>query len=169
MMNTIAITGHRPEQLVNVGWIEETLENIFQELKSDLLYQGMAAGVDLMSAKIAGKLKIPFIATRPWAGHPPRINDKEISDWALKNAKEIINVSPAQDYQGPFVYHMRNEFMVNHADILVAVWNGNKKGGTAACVRYARKQQKLIIQLNPITMEITRLTVLKVLEAPILF
>jgi uncharacterized phage-like protein YoqJ len=44
----------------------------------------------------------------------------------------------------------RNEWMVDNADYLVAVWD-NSEGGTANCVRYARKKlpKERIIQIIP--------------------
>ena len=38
---------------------------------------------------------------------------------------------------------------------LLAVYNGERRGGTAATVRYARKLGRGIIILNPITLEVT--------------
>jgi len=46
----------------------------------------------------------------------------------------------------------RNEWMVDHSDYVIAVWDGSK-GGTGNCVKYAIKQEKEILQLNPKTLE----------------
>lgn len=43
----------------------------------------------------------------------------------------------------------RNRFMVDHADMLLAVYNGEQRGGTAATVRYARKLGKTAFVINP--------------------
>jgi len=42
----------------------------------------------------------------------------------------------------------RNEYMVDNADIVIAVWDGTK-GGTCNCVRYAKKLGKDIVIINP--------------------
>lgn len=42
----------------------------------------------------------------------------------------------------------RNEYMTDNSDIVIAVWDGSK-GGTANCVRYAKKLNKEIIVINP--------------------
>jgi uncharacterized phage-like protein YoqJ len=148
-MTVIAITGHRPEQINNMVWVQNALASVFNELKPELIIQGMAAGVDLLSAKVAYQEGYPFVAARPWATHTPRIDDTELYEWALDNAERIDIVDDATSYLGPWLYHNRNEYMVNNADIVVAVWNGDSKGGTAACVRYAKKIGKLIVQINP--------------------
>jgi uncharacterized phage-like protein YoqJ len=42
----------------------------------------------------------------------------------------------------------RNEAMVDASDLVIAVWDGTD-GGTANCVRYAEKQGKQIVRINP--------------------
>ncbi len=49
----------------------------------------------------------------------------------------------------------RNHRLVESADLLLAVYNGERRGGTAATVRYARKAGRKVIILNPITLETT--------------
>ena len=44
---------------------------------------------------------------------------------------------------------LRNQYMVDNSDIVIAVWNGSN-GGTANCVNYAHKLNKQIIIINPI-------------------
>jgi uncharacterized phage-like protein YoqJ len=155
-MIKVAITGHRPEDLKNPEWVHATLKDVLTQINPDILYQGMAAGADLLSAQIAYELSIPFVAAKPWATHTPRLEDSELYEWVLDNAFEVVDVSSLRYYAGPFLYHARNEYMVDHADIVVAIWNGHKKGGTAACVRYANRKNKPLIQINPITMTVTQ-------------
>lgn len=42
----------------------------------------------------------------------------------------------------------RNEWMVNVCNKIAAVWDGTP-GGTANCVKYARKMKREIIEINP--------------------
>lgn len=151
----IAITGHRPEDLDNPEWVREALKEVLVSLDTSLLIQGMAAGADLLSAEIAYELNIPYVSARPWATHYPRIEDKELYDRVLERSEEVVMVSSASTYVGPHLYHMRNEYMVDRADTVVAIWSGKKTGGTAACVRYAKKVGKPVIQINPITMKVS--------------
>ena len=46
--------------------------------------------------------------------------------------------------------------MVEAAGTVLAVYNGERRGGTAATVRYARKLDRRIIILNPTTLEVTK-------------
>ena len=114
----------------------------------------MAAGVDLLSAQVAYELHIPFVAARPWAGHTPRVADKALYQWATETAYQVDNVDTDNKYPGVWVYHNRNKYMVDKADLIIAVWNGSIEGGTAACVKYAKQKRKPIIQINPETQEI---------------
>jgi len=43
----------------------------------------------------------------------------------------------------------RNRYLVEHASCLLAVYNGERRGGTAATVRYARKLGREIVLIGP--------------------
>ncbi len=49
----------------------------------------------------------------------------------------------------------RNRFLVEHAAVLLAVYNGVRRSGTGATVNYARKMDREIIVIDPITQHIT--------------
>ncbi len=153
-MVTVAITGHRPEQLKDINWVRSALTKVLKNEQPEMLIQGMAAGVDLLSAQIAYDLNIPFIAAKPWAGHTPRVADKDLYEWVTTTAYKVENVDVSNHYPGVWVYHNRNKYMVDKADLVIAVWNGSTEGGTAACVKYAKQKNKSIIQINPETQEI---------------
>jgi uncharacterized phage-like protein YoqJ len=45
--------------------------------------------------------------------------------------------------------NVRNEYMVNKCDLLIAVYNGDQKGGTYNCIKYAESISKPILKINP--------------------
>lgn len=47
-------------------------------------------------------------------------------------------------------FHKRNRYMVDHADVVVCAYNG-QRGGTAYTVDYALKHDKIVIQIDPET------------------
>lgn len=49
----------------------------------------------------------------------------------------------------PSKLELRNHYMVDNCDVLIAVWDGTKKGGTYNCIKYAKKLGKRIIYINP--------------------
>ena len=61
-------------------------------------------------------------------------------------ADEVVYVS--REYQDGCMLK-RNRYLVNHAACLLAVYNGEWRGGTAMTVRYARKMGREVIVLNP--------------------
>lgn len=145
----IAITGHRPEYFTSLRtptgldplkWVDQALHEAVTVLSPSAFIVGMAAGVDILAACVAIDRNIPLIAARPWAQH--RVNYHNLYDYILARAQEVVITNPAEHYPGPHVYAQRNEYMVNNADAVIAVWNGIAKGGTAGTVRYAKRQGK---------------------------
>lgn len=45
----------------------------------------------------------------------------------------------------------RNRFLVDHAAALLVVYNGERRGGTAATMRYAQKMGREMMVVHPIT------------------
>lgn len=54
-------------------------------------------------------------------------------------------------------FFTRNRYMVDNADVVVCAFNG-KSGGTAYTVDYALKQNKIVIQIDPETSEVSMLS-----------
>ena len=50
----------------------------------------------------------------------------------------------------------RDRFLVSYASLVLAVYNGERRGGTAATVRYARKLGRELIVIDPATLTVTR-------------
>ena len=48
----------------------------------------------------------------------------------------------------------RNHRLVEAAGVLLAVYNGERRGGTAATVRYAQKLGKKIMILDPVSLKV---------------
>lgn len=145
----VAISGHRPERIDNWQYVETQLKHAFFDLDARHVIQGMAAGVDLVSARFAYQMHIPYTAAVPWRGHTPRQEDRFQYEQALKHAAHIHYVSDALDFQGPWMYHDRNHWMVDHANVLIAVWDGRRAGGTYACTKYAIKKGVPVWHINP--------------------
>lgn len=137
----IAITGHRSEDCEPEVDVRERLRNSFNDAKPSVVIVGMANGVDLWAGDEAISLSIPVWAAKPWKAHGPRQDDIELYARVIEGAARVVNVDEAESYIGPWLYHKRNEWMVDHATHVLAYWSGKKSGGTYACLRYAIKQQ----------------------------
>lgn len=144
----VAGTGHRSEDC-------EPEDIVRLKIRTKLRYtdgietviSGMANGYDLWLADEALKLGLEVWAARPWAGHQPRKEDRELYDRIIAGASRVVNVDESEDYKGPWQYHKRNEWMVDHADAVMAYWNGKEKGGTYACRNYAKKVGKPVANI----------------------
>ncbi len=150
----IAVTGHRPIQLGGYGdtptraVIVEALRAALLDLQPAKAISGMALGVDQDFARVCIELDIPFVAAIPFAGqerlwpHPAREQYREL----LACATEVVTV--CEGGYAAWKMQTRNQWMVNHCDQLIAVWNGGA-GGTGNCVRYAERMGRPIHVIEP--------------------
>lgn len=139
MSNVIAITGHRPESCGPEGIVRKRLRQAIDDSGATTVIVGMAAGVDLWAGDEALQLGLEIWCARPWTTHSPRWNDRSLYDRLIDHAGKVVIVTEADTYPGPWCYQKRNEWMVDHADEVIAYWNGAKKGGTFNCITYANK------------------------------
>lgn len=107
----------------------------------------MAAGLDLWAADEARLLGLDVWAARPWAGHQPRREDAELYQRIIDYSSRVVIVTEVEEYPGPWVYHKRNEWMVDHADAVLCYWSGKESGGTYACRNYAKKVGKPVANI----------------------
>ncbi len=140
----VAATGHRPDKIGGYDWyapqrlwIRDQIKHALVDLKATHGISGMALGVDQDFAYACIELSIPFTAAVPFVGQEsswPK-HSQDWFDWLLERADEVIIVSSG----GYDAYKMqvRNEWMVDHCDVLLAVWDGTK-GGTFNCLSYAK-------------------------------
>ena len=151
----IAITGHRPNKLSRTqNDYLDALKDAYGQIGATYVYEGQAAGIDLYAAYAAHVAGIPYEAVLPYKGH--REFNKSWYNWydgAIKYADRVEILSDSVDYPGPWAFHNRNHYMVDHADAVLAVWDGQRGGGTAACVDYAWKREKTIYRIDPHTLE----------------
>jgi uncharacterized phage-like protein YoqJ len=151
----ISFTGHRPNKLGGFSlpnptyiYVCQQIEKTLKELQPEKVISGMALGVDQWAANIAHKLNIPFIAAQPFLGQEkawPESSQKTFHK-LLKLASEVVIVCEG-GYQ-PVKMQVRNEWMVNRCDTLIAIWD-KTPGGTGNCVNYAKSINREIIYIDP--------------------
>jgi uncharacterized phage-like protein YoqJ len=157
----VAFTGHRPNKLggfllPNPTYIHvcQQLEKTLKELQPTEAISGMALGIDSWAANICIKLGIPFTACVPFIGQQkawPQASQKTYHALLNKAAKQVI-VS-----EGGYTaakMQIRNQYMCDRCDVLIAVWDGSP-GGTGNCVKYAQNIDKKIIFIDPTLPEAT--------------
>ena len=106
----------------------------------------LLAGAEILKRKRAGK-KVRLIACIPYPDQPKAYDEK---NKALYN--EILKNSDEQNllftYYTKWCMMKRNEYMVDLADKVIAVWDGSKSG-TGNCVKYAKQVGKVVIRIEP--------------------
>ena len=156
----ICVTGHRPNKmygynLQDVRWIKlkELFKKILVENSCTEAITGMALGVDTVFALAVIELKnsgydIKLHCAIPCKNHSSKwINESvELYNKILKKA-DIVKLVSNEEYK-PWLMQRRNEYMVDLADMVIAVWDGTS-GGTENCVKYADKIGKSIMRINP--------------------
>ena len=167
---TCAFTGHRPSGF-HFGYqeahpdcvrlrrrlAEEVLE--LAENGVTTFLTGMAQGTDLWGAEAVLALRQQFPALRLGAVIPCRTQP---SRWSaavrtryfriLEQCDEAVCLSEACTRT---CMHVRNRWLVEHADVLLAVYNGVRSGGTAYTVQYALTRKKQVRILDPVTLQRT--------------
>ena len=155
----ICVTGHRPNKLYGYNLSDtrwQNLKNTFKQLlidnNCDEAISGMALGVDTIFALAVLELKnegynIKLHCAIPFKNHSSNWfqSSKDLYNDILSKA-DIVKYVSEEDYQ-PWLLQKRNEYMVDLADKVIAVWDGSK-GGTANCVNYAKKCNKSIIYID---------------------
>ena len=138
----IAGTGHRPEDCEDEEIVRRKIRETLETARPDVVINGLAAGFDLWLADESIDLGIEVWSARPWADHGPRNGDAGLYRRVVEHSTKVVNVVDSKDYPGPWVYHKRNHWMVDHADEVVAYWSGKEWGGTYACIKYAKSKRK---------------------------
>ena len=154
----LAATGHRCSKLgFEYGligpysdYIRQEFRKIILDRKPDKCISGMALGADQLFALVAIELGVPVTAAVPFKGQEsiwPK-KSKDLYYEILGNSLVDEYVVYEGDYQ-PWKMLKRNCWMVDNSDVIAAVWNNCKGGGTYHCVEYARSKDKELIYINP--------------------
>lgn len=151
----LAVTGHRPPKLGGYSRdVEEqllgTAMKCLKQLKPDHVITGMALGWDQAIARAAVNLNITFTAAIPFRGQEskwPQQSKSAYHDLIIK-AGHVFVVSTGK--YSPAVMMARNHWMVDKANCVLSLWDGQDDGGTAECVRYARVCDKPIYNAWPV-------------------
>ena len=136
------VSGHRLFKLesYNIEWIKHSIETVLARNSNEIsiAYSGMASGVDLWFCDACSVLDIPYIACIPFQEQEDLMADdveKQYRATLIKGAKEVLDV--------------RNSYMVEHCDLALVVWDGNK-GGTHNVLQQLIEKKKDFYWINPV-------------------
>ena len=143
-LHRACFTGHRPEKLNQPeGVVVRGLTNAIPEAIADgknVFISGMARGVDIWAAEIVLRLRnegenVKLICASPYEGFERGWS----ADWqqrynaVLRNADLVRYICPGYSRA---CFQIRNEWMVNHSSLVIAVFNG-QPSGTKNTIDYA--------------------------------
>lgn len=171
-MGCVAFTGYRPEKMPFEENKKDEKYLHFREMQLKVINRliergytdfvsGMAQGFDTWVAEdilllqkknkeLTLECAIPFPdQAKSWPLSEQRRRYKIITH---ANSSVIISEAYTRD-----CFFARNRYMVDKADVVVCAYDG-KSGGTAYTVDYAIKHDKIVIQINPQTAQVTILS-----------
>lgn len=150
---TVCFSGHRPEKLPGKGkddrqetvfiknLLKSRIENSINEGYTRFL-SGVARGIDLWAAMIVLELReknsdIELICVKPVEnqGHNFPEEDRLLYEKIISQADSVVCTS--EEYSRN-CYTVRNHYMVDHSEKLIAFVN-NYRSGTGQTINYARK------------------------------
>lgn len=151
-MKSAALTGHRPERLgyssnlYHPDWyrVINWMKEMIQEYQITDVYSGMADGCDMIFAMAAIQIKqygynIKLHCVLPCKNYQ---SSHVLYQYIKLRADEWIELSD-EFYRG--CDNIRDQYMVDHSDMLFAIWDGNKSGGVWSTIRKAQKKNIEIV------------------------
>jgi len=154
-MVKIAVTGHRPDKLggynatENFKAIRRHMRNFLEQAPDGELelISGGALGIDQFWMEVGLHLDLPVVAALPFRGYNDRwpLFSRQKYEKLLDKCREVHYVcEPGYD---PSKLQIRNVWMVDKCDTLVAYYNGSP-GGTQNCVEYAISKDKRVTEFD---------------------
>lgn len=154
----IAATGHRPPRL-NLDYSSESNRVLTMFAKTALeesqqgyddqicVISGMAQGWDQACAHAAILLGMELICALPFEGQESKwpADARKRYNAILARAKQVKVVCTGP--YSPKQYIERDRWMVDNADAVLALWDGERKGGTFETIAYAREQDVPVLNV----------------------
>ena len=168
-MFSICITGHRPDKLFGYDIHGRKYDAIRHDIKKEVyqiilahpeekevtVYSGMALGIDQIFVECMVDARRYYrehgVNFKIVATIPCQNQDKRWNSASQKEYKKLLNACDASVLvtdapYAPRLMQVRNQYMVDHSDVVIAIWNGTA-GGTANCVKYAASRGEKIIRV----------------------
>lgn len=163
-IGVVAFTGHRPQKFA-FGFDESHPDCLeLKDVLREAIYKaigrgaryfitGMALGVDMWAAeeiidcrKVDAKIQLEAAIPcrnqeRVW---PKALQDRYHQILAQCNKVTLVTDAPFD----PKVMQIRNRYMVDKCDLLIAVYDGSR-GGTKQTVDYALETGKRVLRIDP--------------------
>jgi uncharacterized phage-like protein YoqJ len=139
-------TGHRPEKLnVTEDKIKPILRDEIEKAVSDgftVFISGMARGIDMWAAELVLGMRInspdlKLVCAVPYDGFEKKWKMEERMRYSrILNSADMVKI--VCRHYSPYVFQMRNVWMVDRSERVIAAYRGND-GGTKNTIKYAQR------------------------------
>jgi len=164
VFHVVGFTGHR--QLKDPEAVERVLRDVLSGLRTEdgvewLALSSIAEGADMLFARTALRLGLGWEAVLPL---PPSEFRADFSPQVWRQVEDLLCEAEHARVIGERS-HRDDAYLdcgmetVNHCDLLLTVWNGERsrgRGGTAEIVAYARDMGRPVIIIDAQTLEVRR-------------
>ena len=167
-MYTACFTGHRTlnGKYDGADWnrlsgymAEVLIPKLCKEYRITNFISGMALGVDMLAAEWVlyhkNRYAEPLLleAAIPYRDQSKIWSEEEQRRYqSILKRCDVVKILHGRRHAN-WKLNKRNEYMVDKAQYVIAIWDGFKKGGTYNCYKYAEKKRKSIIIVNPIVLD----------------
>ncbi len=149
------ITGHRNiNREIGLYGIKLLIDKVQNECNDiEHYYCGMALGTDQLFAEYLIEQNLPFTAVIPFTNQWEKwsISQQKHYHYLLKFSQQVIIISP--EYTSSCT-HLRNNYMINHSEICLGIYDDRNYGGTKSTVNKAISHGLKTLIFNPKTEEI---------------
>lgn len=143
---TCCVTGHRDIPAEQIEYVKQALRREIEGAIADgytHFLSGFAEGADLFFAEIAAEFcekneALTLEGAIPYEGRLRRLQKGKETKRLLDACDKISLISKAY---APDVFHKRNQYLIEHSQRAIAVYDGRERGGTAATLRMARRKE----------------------------
>ena len=144
---TCCVTGHRDIPDEQMAYVKEGLRRAVEQAIQDgytRFLSGFAVGADLCFAEIVAEKcrENPALRLEAVIPYRKRFLALERNEDTRALLGVCTNIEIIREEYRPDVYRKRNRFMVEQSARVIAVYDGRKKGGTAATIHLAHAMQK---------------------------
>lgn len=163
MSKTCCFTGHRlhklpwlsdPTHPISIALYNSIRDKVLQKIDMGYNYfiSGMALGADMLCASIVLELRQSYPDIKLECALPC---EDQTKFWTESQRAEYQEILARSDYvnvlshrYSPACLHIRNKYMVQKSNCLIAIWNGSS-GGTQNTILLAGKYNIPVDIINP--------------------
>ncbi len=150
-MTVVGVTGHSNLTDRTVELVGEALRQVLEPHAEGLVgLTCLARGADQVFADVVlglgGKLRIVIPAADYFTAIPDQRSRERCEDY-LAAAESTVTIG--FETSGHPAYLAASRYLVDHCDLLVAVWDGSTSSGTADAVTYAEQAGRQSVVVWP--------------------